>query len=276
MKTQIIDLYEKFGLKRKDGEQGYLSTYVVEGYQEFCTNRKRPAMLVLGGGGYEYVSDREKEPIALYYLSQGFNVFVLEYSVAPITFPSALIEACMAMAYIRENANELYVDENHVAGIGFSAGGHLLGTLSTMFDCDEVKSVLGDKYKLCRPDAIVFCYPVVSSDKNITHQGSIDSLCAGDEKIIERVSIDKNITKNSPPAFIWATVEDACVPVENTFELALAYKKVGVPFELHVFETGRHGMSLATKETIYESPAIHTWLKMSITWLKNRGFDFID
>lgn len=276
MKTQIIDLYEQFGLERKEHQKGYLSTYVVEGYKEYCINRKRPAMLVLGGGGYQYVSDREKEPIALYYLSQGFNVFVLEYSVAPVTFPSALIEACMAMAYVRENADELYVDKTHVAAVGFSAGGHLLGTLSTMYDCQEVKSILGDKYTLCRPDASIFSYPVISSDKKISHQGSIDNLCGGDEEIIKRVSIEKNITKNSPPAFIWSTVEDACVPVENTFELALAYKKAGVPFELHVFENGRHALSLATKETIYENKAVHKWLKMSVIWLKNRGFDFID
>lgn len=276
MITRIIDLYKNFGLERKENEKGYLSTYVVETSQEYCPNRKRPAMLVLGGGGYQYVSDREKEPIALYYLSQGFNVFVLDYAVAPATFPSALVEACMAMAYIRENAEQLFVDKTHVASVGFSAGGHLLGTLSTMYDCEEVKAILGDKYRLCRPDASIYSYPVVSSDKKISHQGSFDSLCGENEELLARVSIDKNITKNSPPAFIWTTVDDACVPSENTFELALAYKKAGVPFELHVFETGRHGLSLATNETNYENKAVHKWLKMSITWLKNKGFDFVD
>lgn len=276
MKTQIIDLYEQFGLQRKDGAQGVLSVYSVQRSKEFCPKRKRPAMLVLGGGAYAYVSDREKEPIALYYLSQGFNVFVLEYSVAPLTFPTALIEACMAMAYIRENADEFCIDKKHVVAIGFSAGGHLLGTLSTMYDCAEVKFALGEKYKLCRPDASIFSYPVVSSDKTISHQGSIDNLCAGDEKIIKRVSIEKNVTKDVPPAFIWTTVDDACVPSENSLELAYAYKRAGVPFELHIFETGVHGLSVATKETNLENKAVRAWLELSVVWLKNRGFDFID
>ena len=270
MKTQTIDLYEYFKLDKPQGAKALLTTLLIDDY-DFCKGRIRPAMLVLGGGGYQYVSDREKEPIAIYYLSLGYNVFVLDYSIAPLGFPNQLIEACMATAYIRENANELLVDENHVAAVGFSAGGHLLGLLATMYACEEVKAALGEKYKLCRIDAAVFSYPVISSTVK-AHQGSILVQCAGDESIRDRISIDKNVTEDTPPAFIWATSDDACVPVENSLYLAAAYKQCGVPFELHIFESGVHGLSLATKEVNTENKCAHAWLELSRKWLKNRGF----
>lgn len=270
MKTQIIDLYDYFKIDKPQGAKALLTTLLIDDY-DFCKGRIRPAMLVLAGGGYKDVSQREKEPIALYYLSLGYNVFVLDYSIAPLGFPNQLIEACMAMAYIRENAKELLVDDKHVAGIGFSAGGHLLGLLSTMYACEEVKAALGEKYKLCRLDAAVFSYPVISSTVK-AHQGSIIAQCAGDESIRDRISIDKNVTEDAPPAFIWATVDDACVPSENSLFLAAAYKKCGVPFELHLFESGVHGLSLSSKEVNTENKPVQAWLDLSKTWLDRRGF----
>ena len=139
MKTERIDLYEHFGIPRPNGAEGYLTTYIIERNKEFSGKRFRPAMLVIPGGGYKMVSAREEEPIALYYLSQGFDAFTLKYSVKPIAFPYQLLEGCMAMAYIRENAEELGVDKEHVSAIGFSAGGHLCGMLGSISDEKEIK-----------------------------------------------------------------------------------------------------------------------------------------
>lgn len=269
MKTERIDLYKYFNVKRPDGANGYLTTLIMDDYN-FCQGRLRPAMLVLAGGGYSFVSQREKEPIALQYAVQGFNTFMLDYSLAPVRFPCSLIESCMAMAYIRENAESLFIDKNHVAAIGFSAGGHLLGSLSTMYNCEEVKVALGEKYSLCRPDAAIFSYAVISSDS--AHKGSFQNLCGDDFKLWERVSIEKHVTENSPPAFIWGTVNDGCVPSENSLALACAYKKVGVPFELHLFEDGVHGLSVCSEETFVVNKEAQSWIALSIAWLKNRGF----
>ena len=270
MKTERIDLYKYFNVTRPEGAAGYLTTLIIDDY-EFCVGRRRPAMLVLGGGGYAYVSQREMQPVALKYTAEGFNTFVLEYSVSPVRFPTALIESCMAMAYIRENAKELLVDENHVAAVGFSAGGHLLGTLSNMWDCEEVKAVLKDKTSLCRPDASVYSYAVVSSS-NIAHAGSFNNLCGYDQDLKAKLSLENKVTKDAPPAFIWTTVNDNAVPSENSLLLAMAYKKADVPFELHLFENGIHGLSVCTMETNYENKEVEKWLPLSITWLKNKGF----
>ena len=278
MITETIDLYEYFGLDKPSGAVGTLTTYIHNQSPEFCTGRKRPAMLVIPGGAYVLVSDREKEPVALKYFTEGFNSFALGYSVAPLKFPTQLVEAAMAMVYIRENAEKFYVLPDKVAAMGFSAGGHLLGTLTTMYDCKEVKAALKNKVGLVKPDAAVFSYAVITSGEK-RHDGSIRNLCGEDKDLWARVSIENNVNANTPPAFIWATANDNCVPSENSLMLAAAYKAAGVPFELHVFADGVHGLSLceretsnATGETLLVNDEVKPWLKLSVTWLAKHGF----
>jgi len=278
MVIKKVDLYEYFGIERVSGAQGYLDLYLHES-TEGAPNRVRPAMLVLAGGGYGFVSKREQEPIALRYMVEGFNAFALHYSVFPVTFPAQLIEACMAMCYIRENAKELCIMPDKVCAVGFSAGGHLCASLSNMYNFKEVIDVLGvDRAKLARPDASILSYPVITA-KEPTHIGSFLNLTNANENLYERLSVENQVTIDTPPAFIWATFNDGCVPCENSFAYAIAMKKVGVPFEMHIFEDGVHGISLATKEVSTEGneqaidrPELNVWVNLSVTWLKNRGF----
>lgn len=274
-----VDLYSYFGLKRPDGAQGYLNVYLHHDTAEFDVKKIRPAMLVVAGGGYTMVSDREKEPIAMSYLSQSYNAFTLDYSVYPIKFPYQLIEGCMAVAYIKENAEKLCVAPDKVAAAGFSAGGHLCGMLATLYDDEEVKNVLGDKTALCRPDAVVLSYPVITSGE-YAHRGSVDYLSGSDKAVLSKISLENRVSKKSSPAFIWCTVDDNAVPSENSLMMAAAYKKAGVPFELHMFESGPHGISTAKKETaLYGdekgliNPHVARWIDLSVEWLRNRGFE---
>ena len=271
MKTEKIDLYGYFGINRPSGASGYLNAYIIERCDEFSKNRLRPAMLVIAGGGYGFVSNREKEPIALYYLAQGFDSFTLEYSIEPISYPYQLLEGCMAMAYIRENADILGVDREHVSAVGFSAGGHLCAMLATISDEKEIKDFLGDKVSLCRPDAVVLSYPVITLGEK-THYGTSINISGGNEEIKGRLSMQNRVNEKSSPAFIWSTVDDATVPCENSLYMATAYKKAGVPFELHIFESGVHGSSLATEEVNTPNAPVSEWTSLSVTWLKNRGF----
>ena len=271
MKTERIDLYEYFGITRPNGAQGYLDSYIIERSDEFSENRLRPAMLVIAGGGYGFVSNREKEPVALYYVAQGFDAFTLTYSINPISYPYQLLEGCMAMAYIRENADIYGIDNEHVSAVGFSAGGHLCAMLATVCDEKEIKEFLGDKVSLCRPDAVVLSYPVITLGEK-THYGTSVNISGGDENLKARLSLENRVTDKSSPAFIWTTVNDATVPCENSLYMALAYKKAGVPFELHVFENGVHGLSLATEEVNTPNAPVSVWKDLSMTWLKNRGF----
>ncbi len=272
MVNKVVDLYQSFGVKKPDGAKADLEIICHEKY-EYCQNRKRPAMLVIPGGGYGHVSRREMAVIAFYYLNKGYNTFTLDYSIAPLGFPNQLIEASMAVAYIRENAEELGVLPDKIAAVGFSAGGHLCGMVATMHDAPEVKAVLGDRN--ARPDAVILSYPVISALVP-THRGSFDVQCKGDKELEKRLSIETNIDKNSPPAFIWGTANDGCVPCDNAFEIALAYKKNGVSFEFHMFADGAHGLSLANEEVNSVNKSVQPWLEMSVTYLKSLGFEFTE
>ena len=228
-------------------------------------------MLIVPGGGYSFCSEREREPIANYYIAEGFQSFTLDYSVAPVKYPQQLIEGCMAVAFIKENAEKFYVDKNHVATIGFSAGGHLAGMLATITGEQVVKDALGDRANLTRPDAVILAYPVITFGE-FAHKGSADNLCGDNNDLKEYLSLEKRVDKNSSPAFIWATANDGGVPSENSLMMAMAYKKNNVPFELHVFENGAHGLSLANEEVDAVNVPVQAWKGACATWLKSRGF----
>ena len=275
MKTEIIDLYSYFNVKKPDGAKGTLTTYVLDNSEELSMNRVRPAMLVIPGGAYAMCSFREAEPIAIQYLAAGFCSFVLDYSVSPVCYPCQLLEGVMAIIYIRENAKKLHVDTEHVCAVGFSAGGHLTGMLATMWDEKEVKDILGDRIKLARPDGVILSYPVISS-KEIAHKGSIQNLTGNREELYPKFALEDRVNENSVPAFIWTTADDTCVPAENSLVMACAYKKYNVPFELHVFPSGNHGLALAMEETAtcnhHCNGSAAQWLDLTKVWLKGRGF----
>lgn len=276
MKMERIDLYEYFGLKRQDGACGYLNCFIREKSWEYSLSRLRPAMIVLPGGGYQMRSDRENEPIALEFLSKGYGVFTLDYSVGKFLHPTQLIEGAMAVCYIRENAERLGVDKNHVGAIGFSAGGHLCGMLATMFNDEEVVLALGkERALLSRPDAVILSYPVISSFEH-AEEGSIYNLCGGNEELMRKVHLPDRVNSKSSPAFIWATVDDELVECENSLMMGLAYKKAGVPFAMHIFEHGQHGLSLANDEVNTLNIDVRAWVKMCFQWLKEKGFDLVD
>ena len=271
MTTKRIDLYEYFGITRPDACSGYLDVYTHDICGEFTKGRIRPAMLVLPGGGYAYCSAREKEPIVFSYLSKGFNCYCLDYSVKEnAKYPNPVLESVMAVLYIRQTAEELATDPTKVCGVGFSAGGHLLGMLVTAYQNKEIRALLGDKVESARLDGAIFSYPVILTDN--THKGSIDHITGGDNSLIPVVDIYKNVNSNSTPAFIWTTVNDGAVPSESSLELACAYKRAGVPFELHMFADGLHGLSTATEEVNTPNPAVSVWIDLSLTWLKASGF----
>ena len=274
MTNKVIDLYDYCKIPRGNAKKGYLTVYLPS----FCAENRpkiRPAMLVIPGGGYWMCSERESEPVALRFLANGFAAFVLDYEVQT-GYPSQLIKAAMAMKYIRDNAEEMRIAADKVAAIGFSAGGHLLGTLSLRSDAEEVKAILGDSN--VKPNAAIFSYSVISMERGITHDGSRDMVTGNQERLVEFLSLEKAVDKAAPPAFIWHTADDDCVPVENSICLATAYRNARVPFELHIFPHGRHGLSLADAE-MNDSfdqegilPEIAVWFPLALTFLTNRGF----
>ena len=274
MFTKLIDLYDYYKIDRNGANGGILTVYERAASKEI-KKRIRPAMLIMPGGGYEMISEREAEPIALKYLGEGFSSFVLSYSLKT-KYPAPLIEAMLAVAYIRDNAEIFDIDKNKVCAIGFSAGGHLAGLLATLYpkEAEFVKM----PYVHVAVNAVILAYSDVSFTEYY-HEGTRYGITGGDESLYRYLSVEKRVDENTAPAFIWQTFEDGCVPVENALILANAYKEFKVPFSLHIFEKGGHGLSTADKETCdlrvgqEYVKSVAKWFDLSIDWLKSKGFE---
>jgi len=276
--TEIIDLYHFFS-QEKGGDGGLLSVYALKPIEKVDPDRRFPAILILPGGAYSWVSPREAEPVAMRFLSRGFSCFVLSYSCAPSRFPVALREAAMAMRFIRERGESLHIDPHKVTALGFSAGGHLCGTLGTLYDGAEV-SDLGPG-SLLRPDALVLCYPVTVS-RGRAHRESFINLCGEDPELMDRLSLDRLIRRDMMPVFLWHTRTDDSVPVDGTLKVASALAEKDVPFSLHVYAAGRHGLATAD-ELVYRrsdlppvSDGVLEWPEQVICFLWEQGFHIED
>lgn len=236
--------------------------------------KKRPAVLVLPGGGYSFTSPREAEPIALQFNGAGYHVFVLNYSVAPAKHPQPLLDAAQAMCIIRENAEEWGVYTDKIAVCGFSAGGHLAASLGVHWDKKYLENAGGMETGKSRPDALILCYPVITSGK-YAHRGSFINLLGEnpDSELLYEMSLEHHVSEKTPPAFIWHTFSDSGVPVENSLLFAQALREKNIPFELHIYPEGVHGLSLATVETAdgrpeYVSHHVSSWMELCKKWLK--------
>lgn len=280
MQQHFVKLYEYYGLPKPAMTTGTLTLWLQEDAVG-TGGRLRPAVLIVPGGGYGHVSKREGTPVALRFLARGWNAFVLDYSVAPLQFPVALREAAMAMGYIRQNAAALGVDPAMVAAVGFSAGGHLCGTLGTLFDAPELSQI--GPAALLRPDALGLCYPVAVSWGK-THEGSFENLCGEDAALRQRLSLDALVRADMPPVFLWHTRDDASVPCRNSLLLAAALEEKGVDFALHIYRHGPHGLSTGDTQVYADgklpqvSPDILDWPEKMMDFfqeigLKNRDLE---
>lgn len=226
-----------------------LVSYVLDNYDEVDINRRRPAIVICPGGGYEKTSNREAEGVAIKMLSYGYQAFILRYSVAPIRFPEALIELAKAVSLLREKSSEWSIDKNKIIIAGFSAGGHLAASLGVFWNTDIVKNKIPGHPDTWKPNGLCLAYPVITSGE-FQHKGSIDNLLGDTSSdYLELLSLEKQVTTDTPKTFIWHTIEDETVPVENTLLFAQSLQKNKVPFELHIFPNGPHGLSLANEET---------------------------
>lgn len=236
----------------------------------------RPGVLVLPGGGYEYCSPREWDPIAVQFLQAGYQVFVLEYTTTSMAEPplryAPLTDALGAVLHLRRNAESLYLDPHRLAVCGFSAGGHLAASTALLAGCEPVCKALGADADQLRPDAVVLGYPVITSGE-FAHQGSIANLAGEDQELRELFSLENQVRPGLPPFFVWHTVADEAVPVQNSLLLAEALEKCDVTYELHLFTRGAHGSSTCNREVGTPNSHNAAWLPLCIDWLAD-VFDF--
>lgn len=258
-------IYEKIQLD----DCATLDVYVAEQTE----NYKRKAVLVIPGGGYRIVSDREAEPIAMGFMPHGFNAFVLRYSVSgEKTFPEQLIQASRAMKHIKDNAEKYGIDETQVFVVGFSAGGHLAASLVTMWDKKEIYDAVEMEYGYNKPRGAMLIYPVITADENYAHQGSFRYLFDTEEPTEEQrdmASIERIVTEKVCPAFLLHAANDRTVPVENSLLLAMEYSKYRIPFEMHIYPRGKHGFALGNDITARgETEATYNgqWIELAANW----------
>jgi acetyl esterase/lipase len=236
-----------------------LQTYILDG------QRLRPAVVVCPGGGYGFVSQREAEAVALQFCAAGFHAFVLTYTVPPLNYHQPLLELSQAVCEVRRNAAQWNLDPDRIAVCGFSAGGHLAASLGVHW------------HRLAQapqnqPNALVLSYPVITAGP-FKHPGSFLNLLGPEPtpEMVEEMSLEKQVSSNTPPTFLWHTVTDEIVPVENSLMFAAALQEAKIPFEMHIFQKGCHGLSLATPETDNGrslNPHAAHWMELCIEWLK--------
>ncbi|MBQ9929939.1 MAG: alpha/beta hydrolase [Oscillospiraceae bacterium] len=227
-----------------------LTTYLPNKmYEMGRENERYPAVLICPGGGYSWCSQREDEPVALKLLAWGYRVFILNYSCRGAHFPAQLYEVAAALDLICKNAKEWNVDTSRIAIMGFSAGGHLAGHYSNRYDCPEVRALFPDSKAV---KLSILCYPVISAAPGYREEGTIRNV-TGHETITDEdaanFSLDRLVSHKTPPAFIWHTAQDDVVPVANSILYAKALADKGIPFDLHIYTHGRHGLSTADDMT---------------------------
>ncbi len=268
-----LHLKDFFPFLGDNGQYPVVETYLPANLSEMgWEDRRHPCLIICPGGGYSYCSQREAEPIALQFLAEGFNIFVVSYSTAPHRFPNQLRQVAAVMELIFQNASKWHCDTEHVAIMGFSAGGHLAAHYTNAFDIPEVREVFPDSKGV---QASILCYPVITADPVQGHMGSFENLTghlplSDQEQAV--FSCQNLVSKRTPPTFLWHTAPDEVVPVANTLLYAQALSENTVPYELHIFPFGGHGLSTATELTTSDlQPHVSrnaVWMEYARNWLK--------
>lgn len=264
MKAYKVELAKEYPFLTSGELECILSDFPWDGENNF--GWKRPAVIVVPGGGYGMVSKREGVPVASAFFAKGFQTFVLWYTPSPEqVYPGQLLQLSAAVDYVKAHAEELNVNAEEIFVVGFSAGGHLTGNLAVEYQ--NVSQKVGVALN-CKPTAVGLGYPVISNIHG--HFGSYDNLLYGyteeaKAELMKTLNLNEAVTKDTPPAFIWTTASDGVVPCDNALRYAMALANEGIEYELHVFPRGEHGASTASLEINAEYPGlerIEPWVDM--------------
>lgn len=285
-----------------------LTTYILDDSPEMLKGKKRPAVLVCPGGAYLSCSDREGEPIALRFASMGYHAFVLRYSVYSenkggmmfgaqkdpgpkphLAHPAPMRDIARAMLEIRANAEKWLVDTDRIAICGFSAGAHNCAMYSVWWDKPVMSEPFGVDNALLKPAACILGYPLIDYTFMKDAFGHMEGFAKGlydmcnlaftgttepDDATLAEISPNLHVSGNTPPMFIWSTAGDNLVPVQHSSIMATALANAGVPFELHIFEEGDHGLALADQATSMTTGQINAdaakWMPLCQEWLRKR------
>jgi len=234
------------------------------------------AIVICPGGGYGGLAQHEGPAYAEYLTGKGIACFVLKYRLGSKDYrhPVMMGDVQRAIRFVRANAAKWGVDPSRIGVMGSSAGGHLATTAVTHFDAGSVDAADPIDRVTCRPDFGVICYGVISLEDGVTHAGSKKNLLGPepDPTLVELLSNDKQVTKQTPPCFVWTTGEDKTVLPENSFRFVQALRKNGIVFDFHVYEKGPHGIGLSQGKNGVPADDVHPWGKDLVFWLQQHGW----
>ena len=269
-------IHKKIEIKARGMEAvGNLYTYFLDSSIEMRPNEKRPVILMCPGGGYEMTSDREAEPMAMQFLAMGYHVAILRYSVCPVRYPAALLQVAESVLYLKEHTDEYHIDPEKIVVQGCSAGGHLAANYGIAWNSPFLTKLMGmenDPEQLCVA-GLLLCYPVITSGEK-AHEETFRNLLGDQyEEKKDELSLENQVTPDTPPTFLWHTATDETVPVENSLYFFQACLQQGVSAELHIYPVGGHGLSLANEETcrangIGVQKECQSWIGLAQTWLE--------
>ena len=264
--------HQKILIEGKE-KKAFLTTYILDNYDEFSKNRIRPIVVICPGGGYAMTSDREAEAVAIRMNNFGYHAAVLKYSVAPSRYPESLIQLAKSLKLLRESAVEWNIDSQKIIIAGFSAGGHLAASLGVSWHNEAIYRPYGLSSHQIQPNGLLLSYPVISS-KTYGHKDSFLNLLGENYEAEHHLhSLEDLVTGHTPKSFIWHTDEDDLVVAENSLNFVLNLRKAKVPVEFHLFTQGGHGLSLANYETNIGGYGIvdgaSVWPELFRKWVEN-------
>ena len=247
-------------------DQPTLTVYLPSG-----VNATKTGVVVAPGGGYQHLSmTKEGSDIAHWLNERGVAAFVLKYRLGPTYHnPIELGDAQRAIRMVRASAAEYGIAPDHLGVWGFSAGGHLTATTGTHFDVGNPSTTDAIDQQSSRPDFLILAYPVITMLDPYVHKGSRTYLLGDgpDTALEQSMSAELQVTKETPPTFLFATTDDGTVPVMNSVLFYSALVKAGVPAEMHLFQHGGHGVGLAAA-----NPQLSVWPDLVIKWMRERGY----
>ncbi len=263
-----IPLWEKGAPGAKGEAPG--DTPGVRFYPAPADRASGAAVIVCPGGGYRNLAAHEGPDVALWLNQLGISALVLQYRLGPTyQHPAMLQDVQRAVRLTRARAGEWKIDPRRIGIMGFSAGGHLASTAATWFDEGTEGAADLVERMSSRPDLAILCYPVITMHAPSGHAGSRRNLLGENPtpELVDRLSSERQVTSRTPPTFLFHTADDASVPVENSLLFAAALRRANVPYELHVYQSGRHGVGLAK-----DHPTLGSWPGLLASWLRSHGF----
>jgi len=264
-------------------------------YDDNSALAEKPAMIICPGGAYLGYTEKEAEPVALRFLAEGFNSFVLRYSVGAgmAKLPTPFIDTAKAVMLIRENARKWNIHPDRICLCGFSVGGHVATTFAASWHEKYLAEALNAGNELFKPNALILAYPILDiyrfTVRNLDRKKEMQPLlemmlgaafgCSMPDKgLMDEWNCINRITSHMPKTFLWMTAEDGLVDIDEGLDMVKALASVGVPYEFHIFQKGAHGMSLWEMPAGYResqlksSGSLHEWFDLALRWLSRNGY----